>query len=69
MAIDLAEKIYISLDEAVRLGPIASKTWFYHNRPDDFPHGFKPTDSASGRWYFKKNDLVDYIEGRIRPVN
>jgi hypothetical protein len=66
MAIDLAEKIYISLDEAVRLGLIPSKRWYYNNKPDEFPPGFKTTNTAQGHWYFKKSDLVDYIEARMR---
>ena len=66
---DIADKEYVSLGEAVELGLIPSKTWFYNHKPDDFPHGVKSTDSAQGRWYFKKSDLIDYMESRKRPVN
>ena len=30
------------------------------------PPGFKTTNTAQGHWYFKKSDLVDYIEARMR---
>jgi len=66
---DVNEKEFISVAEAVRLGLIPSKTWFYHNRPDDFPKGVRTVDSPQGRWYFKTNDLREYWEQRMQPVN
>ena len=69
MTIDLAKRIYIRLDEAVPLGLIPSKRWFYNHKPDEFFPGFKTPDTAQGHWYSKKSDLVDYIEGRMGPVN
>ena len=65
---DISEKEYVSLGEAVELGLIPSKTWFYNHKPDDFPHGFRTVDSKQGRWYFKTDDLRQYNESRMRPV-
>ena len=64
----LLQKEYISLLEAVQMGLIPSQRWFYNNVPADFPNGFKTTDSAQGRWYFKTVDLREYNESRMRPV-
>jgi hypothetical protein len=69
MAIDLAQKEYVSVAEAVQLGLIPSKSWFYNHKPDDFPNGFRTVDSPQGRWYFKTADLREYNEGRMRPVH
>ena len=65
---ELADKEYVSVSEAVELGLIPSKTWFYNQKPDDFPKGFRTVESPQGRWYFKTDDLRDYNERRMRPV-
>ena len=56
------EPEYIRMSDALKRGLIRSRDWYYRQRPDDFPSGFKHSPEKSATLWFVYQELKDYIE-------